>query len=1013
MKSFRFALYGFLLLLFSLRCFADEFRALWVDSWAQGIHDAAQISKLVNDARAGHFNTLVVEVRRRADAFYESRFEPKCADVAANFDPLADLLAKAHDTNSGPHIGVHCWLVTYPACTGKNYPPPQPNHPLNLHPDWQNLTYLDSAADDSTESEDGGKTYYFDPAHPEVQKHIFNVAMDLVSRYDIDGLNWDYIRYPGPEWGYNPVSITRFNSRFHRTGQPSQSDPVWTQFRRDQVTALVRKVYLSAIALKPKLILSADTFSFPTAAKDDSTWPESSAYKGVLQDWRAWMEEGILDLNMPMTYYAQTTHAQDYLNSSAFTKNHRYNRFAVIGPSMYQNNISNNMVQIRSTRTATATGNHADGVACYSYAGSSKDHQPIELLLKALTQPSEYDSILPPVFETEDIPPPMPWKISPTKGHLKGFVVDHRTTGIDGARVMLNGPLSKNFITDATGFYGAVDLPTGKYEIAISADGFAPASRAFSIEAGNVTDETFSLTSAGLAIVLQPQDQTVLVSSDASFSLSTTGVQPIEFQWLFNDAPIAGAKTSELMLPNAKPANDGDYKVIVSNSSGSVTSLVAKLTVRHAINTSVDGDGTILLSPKQSGYPRGSKIIATAQPAAGFMFSHWSGAISGSNNHAKIFVASNLSITAHFERSRDDLILDNDKATFNGDWSSGSSSPDRYGADYQISPAHAGEPTATATYRPSIRNAGNYDVFIWYPQGSNRATNAPWTISSAGNSVTKSINETSDGGNWFRIGTKYFEAGTNGFVQLQNNAGPDKSAVIADAVRFVRSDVRPFDTNALSKLREGKQTHMLADFETNQPGHAVLFGFGGTSAEFVDRNNPSFILVTNKFPSGNSSAKVLAAKWNFIRGESSASPWLRLTTHQAPVLPNPTVDFQQKIGLAVYAERDVYLAVGLRETSSDANCGADGGTNGTIEWVGAATDSKSITGAPKGRLIPAGRWCWVEFCIPSEPVRRFTGNNVLESFTGKGVFEELAVTPADGLGAYALYLDDFCFIDLE
>ena len=68
--------------------------------------------------------------------------------------------------------------------------------------------------------------------------------MDILTNYNVDGLNFDYIRYSSTKEGYNPVTITRFNRLFNRTGKPATSDPVWTQFRRDQVTALLREVYL-------------------------------------------------------------------------------------------------------------------------------------------------------------------------------------------------------------------------------------------------------------------------------------------------------------------------------------------------------------------------------------------------------------------------------------------------------------------------------------------------------------------------------------------------------------------------------------------------------------------------------------------------------------------------------------------------------------------------------------------------------------------------------------------------
>ena len=85
--------------------------------------------------------------------------------------------------------------------------------------------------------------------------------LNLVREYDVDGLHLDYIRYPeradGQSWGYNETSIARFNARNGRTGRPPSNDPLWNQWRRDQVTALVRGIYLGALAIKPEVKISA------------------------------------------------------------------------------------------------------------------------------------------------------------------------------------------------------------------------------------------------------------------------------------------------------------------------------------------------------------------------------------------------------------------------------------------------------------------------------------------------------------------------------------------------------------------------------------------------------------------------------------------------------------------------------------------------------------------------------------------------------------------------------------
>ncbi len=1049
--------------LLCLTATAAESRALWVDSWSPGLFDAAQISQLVSAARAGHFNAVIVEVRRRGDAFYNSNFEPRNAGLSPDFDPLADLLAKAHNTNDGPRLSVHCWIVTYPVWTADSSPP-QPDHPLNLHPEWRNQTYHGSLAD--------GHAYYFDPGHPEVQRHTFKVAMDIITRYDVDGLNWDYIRYPGSQWGYNPVSVARFNSKHNRTGLPAMSDPLWAQFRRDQVTALVRKVYLSAIAIKPQVVLSADTFA--SVATSEAGWRDSSAYKTVFQDWRSWMEEGVLDLNIPMTYFAQATASGDFANSIAFTKNHRYSRHAAIGPALYKNSISNSLVQIRSTRTVTPEGNRADGVSCYSYAANNNEGRPLSDLLNALTQPSTDDPILPPVFEQVDVPPDMPWKSAPTKGHLKGFVQDEGTNGLDGATIILSGPVTNTLLSDATGFYGAVDLLPGTYALASSFPAYAAVTQTVSVVAGAVAAHDFSLTPTGVTMVLQPQDCTVLLGSNVTLTATAAGLKPLSYQWLLNGASVAEATNASLVLSNVHATNAGAYQLVVANSSGAVTSLVANLIVQFALQTSVIGSGSVSINPPRTGYAPGSTVVLAANPAAGFMFSHWSGDLFNSNNPVQIAVTNSLSITAHFVPSPYDLILDNPNASYAGSWGLGNTAAGRYGDDYRYVAMTSGAPTARATYRPSLTVSGNYDVFLWYPQGSNRATNAPWVICYSGGLVTSSVNQTTGGGTWLHIGTKWFEAGTNSFVQLMNGGGVANQYAIADAVRFAWSKTQPLSglrtepggwvepgSFALSLRGNASQVWLieattnfafwlpletvrvshpldhwidqdgrlyqrrfyrarqakafgLADFETNAVGSAVLFQaptYSGTTSAFIDQASPNMTVVTNVFPPGNVGSKVLLASWTFLAGTNADRLWLRLTTHMSPVRPNPTVGFQQVIGFAAHADRDVYLAAGLRETDSGAAIGADGGTTGNIEWIGGIMDNNSDP--PKGRFIPAGQWVWIELTIPGEPVRGFTGNGVLESATGKGVFEELAIVPGDGPGPYKLYLDQFQFIDLS
>lgn len=483
------ALAGFLACLAFLlsqpgRIWGGELQAVWADAFHPGYLNQAEAARLIADVRAAHCPTVLLEVRKRGLAYYDSRYEPKARELQPGFDPLATVLALARNTNTGPRVEVHAWIIPYVVFGNDDALPLPTNHPFVLHPDWVCLNSRGANHD--------GRLYAFDPGHPEVQQHVFNIAMEIVSRYDVDGLNLDWLRYPGKDWGYNPVAVARFNQRFGKTGQPSSTDTNWCQFRRDQITALLRKIYLSAIAIKPNLKISAATIAWPPVPTDTKDWVnQSAAYSHVFQDWRGWMEEGILDMNLPMLYLSQQQprNQELYAQWVKFAVAHRYDRHVVISPAAYLNTIPDTLDQIRIART-----NGADGVCLYSYASYAKGEASRDTFTAALIQPGGYNKDLPPVFAKPVTSPEMPWKTKPTKGHLKGFIYGGGSTNaLDGATVTLSGPVQRKQTSDATGFYGFVDLAPGNYLLEVAFDKYAKATNVCAVSIGKVATVDISL----------------------------------------------------------------------------------------------------------------------------------------------------------------------------------------------------------------------------------------------------------------------------------------------------------------------------------------------------------------------------------------------------------------------------------------------------------------------------------------------------------------------------------------
>lgn len=143
----------------------------------------------------------------------------------------------------------------------------------------------------------------------------------------------------------------------------------------------------------------------------------------------------------------------------------------------------------------------------------------------------------------------------------------------------------------------------------------------------------------------------------------------------------------------------------------------------------------------------------------------------------------NLSAADSFSTAGE-IIIDNAGAALAGTWTTASSSVDKFGSDYVFASTAAA--FSTATYTPNLATPGAYDIYIWYPQGANRPTNAPYQLVFDGGTLAGTVNQTTGGGGWRLIAANTpFVRGTGGYFQWQNSLAESGKVVLADAVRFV------------------------------------------------------------------------------------------------------------------------------------------------------------------------------------------------------------------------------------
>ncbi len=451
--------------------FGQEIRAFWADGFSEGFKSPEQVDTLIRRLQAGNCNAIFAQMRKGGDAYYVSRYEPWANDNKQHFDALAYLIKKAHA--STPKIQVHAWINT--CAVGRTYS--NPFHVVEAHREWLSIS-------DTGEDYDNEATK-IDPGNPDAADWTARVYLDVVRNYDVDGVHFDFVRYGAPKFGFNPVSVARYNQRYGLTGQPKWDDPQYMAWRRDQVTAMVRKVYAMAYKLDPRKAISAATITWSDGPHDvkgmtaRQWWDTKSApMKRIFQDWRGWMEEGILDLNCLMSYYQEAKNPDMYRHWIDWCKDTQYNRWAVPSSGTWFNSIPNIFKQIEAIRAPSAKGNKPAGTLLYCYGGTNlgddgKEQRYSEEMYADLGSPSKYSEK--PPFEGKVEFPALPWKVNPKFGHLKGFVLAaDGLRPIDGAVVSLSGPRKRKMLTDGTGFYAFIDLPSGKYKVTVSAPGLAP-----------------------------------------------------------------------------------------------------------------------------------------------------------------------------------------------------------------------------------------------------------------------------------------------------------------------------------------------------------------------------------------------------------------------------------------------------------------------------------------------------------------------------------------------------------
>ncbi len=338
-----------------------EGRAMWVVRF--DVTSAEQAKNAVAFAKKNNFNTLVVQVRGRGDAFYKSNFEPRAEAIK---DPDVDPLQCYIDECRKAGIEIHAWLNTHYSWSGAELPK-SPEHIVNKHPEWLMHDRENKVTLTAQGQSEGAYTC---PSNPEVKEHVRNCFLDVAQNYDVDGVHFDFVRYPSVDYCFCDGCLSRFKERMDKVIAPDRIEVLeamkdrlsyvqmfpqaYDQFRRDQITELVGMVYRRAHQIKPGIVVSASVFP----SYDD-------AYNHRFQDWKLWMKLGIVDVLYPMIYAQDTetfaAQCEDAVKSAS-------GRQVFAGIGQWRITPESTIEKIQRARELGA-----DGISLFAYGNATKD----------------------------------------------------------------------------------------------------------------------------------------------------------------------------------------------------------------------------------------------------------------------------------------------------------------------------------------------------------------------------------------------------------------------------------------------------------------------------------------------------------------------------------------------------------------------------------------------------------------------------------------------------------------
>ncbi len=251
-----------------------------------------QVAKKVQDLYDAGVNTICIETNYNGMLICPAPEGSLCEQnpLFRGFDVLDAYVKECHLRG----MELHLWMPIF--YWGHTNGADLARSPWFKKPEWRNITNLGN--DHIVNTDD---TFCFlNPAHPEVRAFLLDLYRYLLTTYDVDGFELDYIRYRGrdsEDYGYDEITVKGWQEATGQTVTPKNDTNAsywksWAQYRCDLVNSFVGEVRELFDEVAPDVLLCADVVTNPKEAKES-----------VYQDYTVWLDNGWIDLLKPMSYY--------------------------------------------------------------------------------------------------------------------------------------------------------------------------------------------------------------------------------------------------------------------------------------------------------------------------------------------------------------------------------------------------------------------------------------------------------------------------------------------------------------------------------------------------------------------------------------------------------------------------------------------------------------------------------------------------------------------------------------